>query len=139
MPSEMRNGGRCRWCFEMARPCILTTCCSCHLSHVSHRVARCPLLMSRVSSYSYPPAVQPWGVCLRRVSYSISFVSVLSLFAFHLCVTLLLYKRSCIFLISISLNVSVSPLSHVYSSKAGLKQNWTKCCDSSPYTSLLIP
>ena len=124
--------GASRWLASAPRTTrILTTCCSCHLSHVSHRVARCPLLMSRVSSNSYPPAVQPWGVCLRRVSYSISFVSVLSLFAFHLCVTLLLYKRSCIFLISIA------PLS--YSSKAGLKQNWTKCCDSSPYTSLLIP
>ena len=98
----MRNGERCGLVPRHALLPVLTTLCPCHLSHVSHRLARCPLLMSPVSSYSYPLAVEPWGVCLRRVSYSTSFVSVLSAFALHVHASSpLSLRRSGIFFVSI--------------------------------------
>ena len=143
----MRNGER--WCFEMARLCLaqpiywqLAVRVICHRCHIelcpqSCVTLSCPLPSAHVTCViiqlpSWLP-LNPGGFVLVLVSYSISFVSVLSVFALHVCHSFL-SQRSCNFLSVLLSNVSVSALSHVYLSKAGLRQKYKVSCNSSLHT-----
>ena len=119
---------------------ILTTCCSCHLSQVSHRVVSSELCHIELPvvlcschlchhTVTLLTAVEPWGVCLGLGPiFNLICVSVVCV-----CITcVLLFCRlrdPVTFLSSVLLSIKcvsgTSVVSHVYLSKARLKyESW---------------